>query len=324
MTQDCDLERIKQLVLKQLTSQLNEQEAEELRTLCAANAHYRALVERILSPRFLEEAAKSSHHDCENDWSRLRKAGHIRMPLRYTLQRAMQHWPYAAAVLILGAFAITGIWRDKARHTLSKETPTMEAFVYIDGLDQPEKIYGEYDFATICQELKQKTGDKIAALRTQYVRVVVPEGKSYKLRLTDGTWIYMKEGSFLSVPANFSNSNRRINFAGDAHMDISNAEHEQFYVYTGRGDILASQGQLDINCIAGGRRVEVMVNGGNASVVTSQGTIALSELHKAMVDENEHITVQASNCTNPQSRWRTTSAAEQWMAVAPNPLDYIK
>lgn len=320
-----DLERIKQLVLKQLSVCITKQETEELHTLCDGNARYRALVERMLSPQFLAEAAldKSGNHQAHY-WNKLRRAAHLHMPLRYTLKRIASQWPHAAAILILVGFAVMGIWRDKAPAARHREASSMEAMVYIDGLDRPETICGVYDFATICQELKRKTGDKITAIGTRFIRLVVPEGKNYKLRLSDGTMIYMKEGSFFSAPTDFSHRNRKVYFTGEARMDIPRTANQQFCVYTGCGDISSPEGQLDINCMDGGHRVEVMVNEGRASVVNAHEAVALGSMHKALIDEDKRITVQTSRCTDPKSRWSADTDAERWMASAPDPQAYIK
>ena len=166
-----------------------------------------------------------------------------------------------------------------------------EAVLYVDGLDGPQTVHDVYDFRTIRQELLRRMGDHLEAMTTgQYTRVCVPEGKCYKVRLNDGTWVYLEGGAYLSVPGNYSESNRCINLVGTAHVAVSEGA-KPLCIYTGSGDVYAYEGCVDIRGGGGSRAVEVSVDGGRAEVVSSREHQFLTEQGRALVTREGDVSL---------------------------------
>lgn len=293
MMQKTDLERVKLLVVKRLAGMITEAEETELHNLMVADEHCRLLVERLLSGAFRAQAATDHHReDCRRSWHQLQRVLSGRKRTSYR----MGWWPYAAAAIVAGVvFGWIGLKKPLAADTVSLEAP-FEAVVYVEGLDAPQTIRDVYDFHAIRELLTQQMGHKLEARTTsQYTRVNVAKGKRYKVRLADGTWIYLNGESYLSVPASYSPSNRQIILAGDAHLDVSTGYDLPLRINTCCGDVRTLGGSLDFNGGVRTRSIEVCMAQGNAEVVSLRERQKLSSQHRALVDGEGYVMLHPNN-----------------------------
>lgn len=275
-------ERIRLLALKKLAGVLSDAEAGELRALCAEDDRLRRLADALLSEQLLASAARDRNREaCRRSWQELQRT--VRRQTNTGWKQYRRWGYYAAAAAFVGVVAgWLGLQKPLAVPGMEPGMLT-EAVLYVDGLDGPQTVHDVYDFRTIRQELLRRMGDRLEAMTTgQYTRVCVPEGKCYKVRLNDGTWVYLEGGAYLSVPGNYSESNRCINLVGTAHVAVSEGT-KPLCIYTGSGDVYAYEGCVDIRGGGGSGAVEVSVDGGRAEVVSSREHQFLTEQGRALV-----------------------------------------
>lgn len=288
-----DWERVKHLAVKKLAGLMNETEEAELRGLMEADEQCRLLVERLLSTSFRAQAAAGHHReDCRRSWHRL----HWAMWRRRVVGRRIGWWPCVAAAAVAGVvFGWVGLKQSPVIGGLSMEVP-VEAVVYAEGLDAPQTIQGVYDFPAIREWLFRQMGHKLEARTTsQYTRICVPEGRRYKVRLSDGTWVYLGGGAYLSVPADFSDTNRHVNLVGDAHLEVGDGHPSPLYIYTGSGDVRIADGSLDFYGGVDGRDIEVCMSRGCAEVVSPRDCQRLSSHHRAIIDSEGYVVLHPNN-----------------------------
>ena len=72
----------------------------------------------------------------------------------------------------------------------------------------------------------------------EYNTIRVPNGKNFKVVLSDGTTVNLNSGSSLKFPVKFiKGNNREVSLIGEAFFDVRKNEHSPFIVTTGKMDV---------------------------------------------------------------------------------------
>lgn len=104
-------------------------------------------------------------------------------------------------------------------------------------------------------------------------KLVVPPGKDYSIRLSDGTEIRMNAGSTLQFPFGFAGSSREISLTGEAYIKAATAADQPFTVHTPDATIQVLGTEFNVNTY----------NPGKAAISLVQGAV------KVLADKHEVI-----------------------------------
>jgi transmembrane sensor len=104
-------------------------------------------------------------------------------------------------------------------------------------------------------------------------KLVVPPGKDYSIRLSDGTEIRMNAGSTLQFPFGFAGSAREISLTGEAYIKVAKAANQPFTVHTPEATIQVLGTEFNVNTY----------NSGKAAISLVQGAV------KVLADKQEVI-----------------------------------
>lgn len=105
-------------------------------------------------------------------------------------------------------------------------------------------------------------------------KLVVPRGKDYSVRLSDGTEIRMNAGSTLQFPFGFAGSSREIFLTGEAYIKVAAAADQPFTVYTPEATIQVLGTEFNVNTY----------NPGKAAISLVQGAIkVLADKHEVLL-----------------------------------------
>jgi ferric-dicitrate binding protein FerR (iron transport regulator) len=69
---------------------------------------------------------------------------------------------------------------------------------------------------------------------TSTIKIDIPYGQKLKLKLSDGTLVWLNSGTRFNFPQQFSSSsiNREVNIVGEAYFEVSENKQKPFIVYT--------------------------------------------------------------------------------------------
>jgi transmembrane sensor len=108
-------------------------------------------------------------------------------------------------------------------------------------------------------------------------KLVVPAGKEYAVRLSDGTEIKMNSGSILEFPFGFPGNTREITLTGEAYIKVATTPEKPFTVHTPDANIQVlgtefnvatyNKGQATVSLVQG----SVKVKAGEQEVVLKPG-----------------------------------------------------
>lgn len=76
-----------------------------------------------------------------------------------------------------------------------------------------------------------------AATEVGYNSVSTPRGGTYRLRLSDGTLVWLNADSKITYPTSFTAASRNVTVSGEAYFEVSPSAHQPFIVSAGSSQI---------------------------------------------------------------------------------------
>jgi transmembrane sensor len=75
----------------------------------------------------------------------------------------------------------------------------------------------------------------------------IPAGDDYKIKLSDGTEVWLNAATILKFPANFSGGTREISIEGEAFFKVAKNKQQPFIVHTSATEVLVTGTQFNVN-----------------------------------------------------------------------------
>ena len=128
--------------------------------------------------------------------------------------------------------------------------------------------------------------------------LVVPKGGMYKVKLSDGTRVWVNAGSSIEYPVEFGKGERQITLHGEAYFEVTKDEQRPFIVHSGSSNIKVLGTRFNINAYGDVNPIVTTVtegrvalqNGANELVLNAKeagSLLADGKLVKQRVDEDE-------------------------------------
>ncbi len=110
---------------------------------------------------------------------------------------------------------------------------------------------------------------------SEMIAEVVPAGVSiYKVQLPDGTDVWLKSGSRLEYPADFSR-HRRIDIEGEAFFNVARDSRHPFIVKTEGVTVRVTGTEFNLSAWSGRENTEVTLYEGSVKVKTANGWMGI-------------------------------------------------
>ncbi|TXE19781.1 FecR family protein [Psychroflexus gondwanensis] len=106
---------------------------------------------------------------------------------------------------------------------------------------------------------------------TSTTQIDIPYGEKLKLRLSDGTLVWLNSGSSLSFPQQFSSKSktREVNVNGEAYFEVSKNKQKPFIVHTPSVSVKVLGTQFNISSYANDSNAETTLMEGKVQVYHS-------------------------------------------------------
>ncbi len=129
--------------------------------------------------------------------------------------------------------------------------------------DKAELVY-EKNGAILLNE------EKVAQDKSQRNQLIVPQGKTSSVILSDGTKVWLNSGTKLLYPAVFSTNEREIYVEGEIYLEVAKDESHPFRVKTN---------QMEITVLGTSFNVQAYTNETKQSVVLASGIVDIQNQH---------------------------------------------
>lgn len=295
MNINIDSNEIKRLLLKKVSDHLNEAEDELLNQWINASPQNKALAQKICSKYFLTHAIldenEASYH---NSWQRLRY--NIKYTQHFLIRRPQRKW-LVAAILTGLLFAASYLFWNSQTEGDTIAAGTSKAFLHAPSSKQeytlPQVENQILDYSQFISKIGRKGTTALSP--DLYHTITVPRGGEYQLLLEDSTLIHLGPESSLTIPANFSRTNRSVNLSGEAYMTIYKDSLHPFTIQTEKVNIRVLGTKLNIEAYDDEKDVKVTLEEGKAELHSAKEIQMLPVGHTASIGEDKHITLTKAN-----------------------------
>ncbi len=268
--------------------------------------------------KLLEEREASSRYDAYDKvdsnaaWQRFRE-NHFakrRLPMRFVGKASMpklKAWKLSAAAVIACLLAITAtLWLGKndtdvprqiaeaqqtaARHDDKTATP----------MTQGQK--GTTQSATPTTILPSAPMPAEFFDRDAPIDILSSNADDRKLRLSDGTTVWLNNGATLKYPSSFEADNRTVYLTGEAYFEVSHEAYRPFYVRTDNGIVKEYGTSFNVNATAHSTTV-TLVEGCISVFSNGSGEKAMTPGEQAVMRQGS-TTISLHDITNDIA-WKT-------------------
>lgn len=152
-----------------------------------------------------------------------------------TIRRKLTAWHYAISAVAVLAIAFGTIWMLNDPN--ADELPTQANQVYLKTDDgQTVDLSSDRKFEIKGAELNNKSKELSYAAGTgsaaAWATLVIPPTKDYKVKLDDGTIVWLNAASSLRFPFRFEASKREVYLTGEAYFEVAKNSKVPFVVHT--------------------------------------------------------------------------------------------
>jgi len=98
--------------------------------------------------------------------------------------------------------------------------------------------------------------------------ISIPNGQKFKMRLADGTIVWLNSGSTLKFPENFNglNDTRSVSLTGEAYFDVAKNENKPFIVSVDAIDVLVLGTKFNVSSYENDRTIQTTLIEGSVNI----------------------------------------------------------
>ncbi|WP_016778781.1 FecR family protein [Anaerophaga thermohalophila] len=126
---------------------------------------------------------------------------------------------------------------------------------------------------------------------SDYNEVVVPDGETAEVILSDRTHVWLNSGSSLKYPSAFENKIRRVELSGEAYFKVEKNEQKPFVVATSHLNVKVLGTSFNVEAFDASKAINVTLVDGKVNIENKGGDV-LAELNpneKAAFDRSSNV-----------------------------------
>ena len=276
-------DRIVRLLQLYLLGDITEEERQELEDWCEEAPRNRKLFEQICQEDLFskERYVYEKIHDTKA-FSVFEKR------VRKVSSRSIGNWWKYAAVLLF-PILVVGSW--KLMHETEQVSIVASSVAPIQPgcsqavlvLDDGRKVFLKEEEEGVISEDKEitVTGEKDRLVYTssegknvdeiRFNELEVPRGGEYKVRLADGTLVYLNSATRMKYPVKFDEKERKVYLSGEAYFEVTKDPKRPFFVEMEGVEVRVYGTSFNINTHQKGNIQTVLVKGSIGVKVLSSG-----------------------------------------------------
>lgn len=270
-------ENIARLIRHSLTGELSERERVELEAWLRDSEEHQVLFEKIKKEiRISSESSLFRSLNDEVAWQKFKTTARERKRRVY-VRRILTY----AAVIVLPLAVVAGfLFLNREKDTLSiaservvKITPGGPRAVLITADQTVHELNGVQGQREI--EVEKGVVIKQGGANLEYDSLVasvqevalamnalrVPRGGEFRLKLSDGTNVYLNSASELKYPVRFDEKERKVYLSGEAYFEVTKDSNRPFYVITEEVQVRVYGTEFNVNTHQPGKVHTVLVDG---------------------------------------------------------------
>ena len=276
-------DRIVRLLQLYLLGNITEKERQELESWCEDAPRNRKLFEQIC-----QEDLFSKEHAVYKEINDIKALHVFEKRVRKVSPKYIGRW-WKYAVVLLFPILVVGSW--KLMHetvqvpvvvsSVASVQPGCSQAVLV--LDDGRKVFLKEEEEGVISEDKEitVTGEKDRLVYTssegknvdeiRFNELEVPRGGEYKVRLADGTLVYLNSATRMKYPVKFDEKERKVYLSGEAYFEVAKDPERPFFVEMEGVEVRVYGTSFNVNTHQEGNIQTVLVKGSIGVKVLSSG-----------------------------------------------------
>ena len=276
-------DRIVRLLQLYLLGDITEEERQELEDWCEEAPRNRKLFEQIC-----QEDLFSKERYVYEKINDTKAFSVFEKRVRKVSSRSIGNWWKYAAVLLF-PILVVGSW--KLMHETEQVSIVASSVAPIQPgcsqavlvLDDGRKVFLKEEEEGVISEDKEitVTGEKDRLVYTssegknvdeiRFNELEVPRGGEYKVRLADGTLVYLNSATRMKYPIKFDEKERKVYLSGEAYFEVAKDPERPFFVEMEGVEVRVYGTSFNVNTHQEGNIQTVLVKGSIGVKVLSSG-----------------------------------------------------
>lgn len=276
-------DRIVRLLQLYLLGDITEEERQELEDWCKETPQNRNLFEQICQEDLFSK--ERSVYEKIDDTKALRT---FEKHVRKVSTRGFGRWWKYAAVLLL-PILVVGLWKlvyeveqvPVVTSSVSQIQPGCSRAVLV--LDDGRTVFLKEEEEGVISEDKgiMVTGERDRLVYTssegknvdelRFNELEIPRGGEYKVRLADGTLVYLNSATRMKYPVKFDEKERKVYLSGEAYFEVVKDPERPFFVEMEGVEVRVYGTSFNVNTHQKGNVQTVLVKGSIGVKVLSSG-----------------------------------------------------
>ena len=276
-------DRIVRLLQLYLLGDITEEERQELEDWCEEAPRNRKLFEQIC-----QEDLFSKERYVYEKINDTKAFSVFEKRVRKVSSRSIGNWWKYAAVLLF-PILVVGSW--KLMHETEQVSIVASSVAPIQPgcsqavlvLDDGRKVFLKGEEEGVISEDKEitVTGEKDRLVYTssegknvdeiRFNELEVPRGGEYKVRLADGTLVYLNSATRMKYPVKFDEKERKVYLSGEAYFEVAKDPERPFFVEMEGVEVRVYGTSFNVNTHQEGNIQTVLVKGSIGVKVLSSG-----------------------------------------------------
>ena len=276
-------DRIVRLLQLYLLGNITEKERQELESWCEDAPRNRKLFEQIC-----QEDLFSKEHAVYKEINDIKALHVFEKRVRKVSPKYIGRW-WKYAVVLLFPILVVGSW--KLMHetvqvpvvvsSVASVQPGCSQAVLV--LDDGRKVFLKEEEEGVISEDKEitVTGEKDRLVYTssegknvdgiRFNELEVPRGGEYKVKLADGTLVYLNSATRMKYPVKFDEKERKVYLSGEAYFEVAKDPERPFFVEMEGVEVRVYGTSFNVNTHQEGNIQTVLVKGSIGVKVLSSG-----------------------------------------------------
>ena len=276
-------DRIVRLLQLYLLGDITEEERQELEDWCKETPQNRNLFEQICQEDLFSK--ERSVYEKIDDTKALRTfEKHVR---KVSTRGFGRWWKYAAGLLL--PILVVGLWKlvyeveqvPVVTSSVSQIQPGCSRAVLV--LDDGRTVFLKEEEEGVISEDKgiMVTGERDRLVYTssegknvdelRFNELEIPRGGEYKVRLADGTLVYLNSATRMKYPVKFDEKERKVYLSGEAYFEVAKDPERPFFVEMEGVEVRVYGTSFNVNTHQKGNVQTVLVKGSIGVKVLSSG-----------------------------------------------------
>ncbi|WP_343524309.1 FecR domain-containing protein [Pedobacter sp.] len=228
-------EYIKALLVEKLAGTISEEDELVVNKALSDSPAARAYWQHILGQ--FQASSRASDFldrlDEQQAWNRISKE--LKDDQHAIEGKKVPMWRYVVSTAAILAIAFVGFWMFRGHNTVTLQAPHHQVYLKTDDgqtLDLSADRKFEIAGTEINNQSKELSYTSDASKSLQWATLVVPPTKDYKIKLNDGTTVWLNATSSLRFPFRFDLSKREVYLKGEAYFEVAKNAKVPFIVHT--------------------------------------------------------------------------------------------